>query len=90
MPPVRRTSNGARWNWAASRSVTIVLDDVDIAANGYMLTFFGLFNTGQACVAQTRVLVPRSRHDEIVDAMVAAAQTMTVGIPTIRPPSSAR
>lgn len=63
------------------KSAAIVLDDVDIAANGYMITFLGLFNTGQACVAQTRILVPRSRHDEIVEAMVAAARTMTVGLP---------
>ena len=63
------------------KSAAIVLDDVDIAAHGYMLAFFGLFNTGQACVAQTRVLVPRSRQDEIVEAMVAAAKTMTVGTP---------
>ena len=63
------------------KSAAIVLDDVDIAAHGYMLTFLGLFNTGQACVAQTRVLVPRSRQDEIVEAMVAAAKTMTVGTP---------
>ncbi|MGC4936160.1 aldehyde dehydrogenase [Gordonia sp. DT30] len=64
------------------KSAAIVLDDVDVEANIGMLVFLGLFNTGQACVAQTRVLVPRSRHDEIVDAMVAAAKTMKVGLPT--------
>lgn len=63
------------------KSAAIVLDDVDIAANAGMLVFLGLFNTGQACVAQTRVLVPRSRHDEIVDAMVTAAKAMKVGLP---------
>ncbi|GAA1479577.1 aldehyde dehydrogenase [Gordonia sinesedis] len=64
------------------KSAAIVLDDVDIAANAGMLTFLGLFNTGQACVAQTRILVPRSRHDEIVDAIVSAAKAMTVGLPS--------
>lgn len=64
------------------KSAAIVLDDVDVAASAGMLTFLGLFNTGQACVAQTRVLVPRSRHDEIVDAMVAAAKAMKVGPPS--------
>ncbi|WLP89256.1 aldehyde dehydrogenase [Gordonia sp. NB41Y] len=64
------------------KSAAIVLDDVDLAANVGMLVFLGLFNTGQACVAQTRVLVPRSRHDEIVAAMVDAAKAMKVGLPT--------
>ena len=64
------------------KSAAIVLDDVDIAANAFMLTFLGLFNTGQACVAQTRVLVPRSRQDEIVGAMIEAAKTMKVGLPS--------
>ncbi|RPA56851.1 aldehyde dehydrogenase [Gordonia oryzae] len=63
------------------KSAAIVLDDVDLANIG-MLVFLGLFNTGQACVAQTRVLVPRSRHDEIVSAMVEAAKAMKVGLPT--------
>lgn len=63
------------------KSAAIVLDDVDLANIG-MLVFLGLFNTGQACVAQTRVLVPRSRHDEIVSAMVEAAKAMKVGLPS--------
>ncbi|MCH5645281.1 MULTISPECIES: aldehyde dehydrogenase [unclassified Gordonia (in: high G+C Gram-positive bacteria)] len=64
------------------KSAAIVLDDVDLAANAFMLTFLGLFNTGQACVAQTRVLVPRSRQDEIVTAMVESAKLMKVGLPS--------
>ncbi|MFT4124825.1 MAG: aldehyde dehydrogenase [Gordonia sp. (in: high G+C Gram-positive bacteria)] len=63
------------------KSAAIVLDDVDIANIG-MLVFLGLFNTGQACVAQTRILVPRNRADEIVAAMVEAAKAMKVGLPT--------
>ena len=31
-------------------------------------------NNGQACVAQTRILAPRSRYDEVVDAVAAAVQ----------------
>lgn len=62
------------------KSAAIVLDDVDVN-NIAMMVFLGLFNTGQACVAQTRVLVPRSREDEIVAAMVTAAQGMKVGLP---------
>ena len=63
------------------KSAAIVLDDVDINNIG-MMVFLGLFNTGQACVAQTRVLVPASRKDEIVAAMVEAANAMKVGLPS--------
>ncbi|MCK0439514.1 aldehyde dehydrogenase [Gordonia alkaliphila] len=63
------------------KSAAIVLDDVDIAAAAPMLVFSGILNSGQACVAQTRVLVPRSRHDEIVAAMVDVAATFTPGLP---------
>ena len=44
-----------------------MLEDVDLAASLPMLVFSGLMNTGQACVAQTRILAPRSRYDEIVE-----------------------
>ncbi len=65
------------------KSAAIVLDDVDLEANIHMLVFSaGLINAGQACVAQTRVLVPRSRHDEIVAAMVETAKSFTPGLPT--------
>lgn len=63
------------------KSAAIVLEDADIAASAPMLVFSGILNSGQACVAQTRVLVPRSKHDEVVDAMVAVASTFTPGLP---------
>src|SRR6202008_345528 len=37
---------------------------------------------GQACVAQTRILAPRSRYDEIVDAVSAFVQVLPVGLPS--------
>ncbi len=61
------------------KSAAIVLDDVDIAAAAPMLAFSGLLNAGQACVAQTRILVPRARHDEIVEAIVNVAKTFEAG-----------
>lgn len=64
------------------KSAAIVLEDVDLPSSIHMLVFSGLLNAGQACVAQTRVLVPRSRHDEIVDAMVETAKTFTPGVPS--------
>ena len=47
-----------------------------------MIAFSGLMNSGQACVAQTRILAPRSRYDEITEAVVESAKMMTVGDPT--------
>src|SRR5690606_29745834 len=37
---------------------------------------------GQACVAATRMLVPRDRKDEVVQAVSAAYRTLTLGDPT--------
>jgi aldehyde dehydrogenase (NAD+) len=64
------------------KSAAIVLDDVDLAASAFMIAFSGLMNSGQACVAQTRILAPRSRYDEITDAIVESAKMLTVGDPT--------
>jgi acyl-CoA reductase-like NAD-dependent aldehyde dehydrogenase len=40
-----------------------------------------LMNNGEACVAQTRILAPRSRYDEIRDALAEAVRNFTVGDP---------
>jgi aldehyde dehydrogenase (NAD+) len=64
------------------KSAAIVLDDVDLASSAYMLVYSGLMNSGQACVAQTRILAPRSRYAEVTDALVEAARTFTVGDPS--------
>jgi betaine-aldehyde dehydrogenase len=37
--------------------------------------------SGQTCVAQTRLLVPRHRHDEFVEALISAVSGMVVGDP---------
>ncbi|MBV8292785.1 MAG: aldehyde dehydrogenase, partial [Mycobacterium sp.] len=64
------------------KSAAILLDDMDLAASVPMLVFSGIMNTGQACVAQTRILAPRSRYDEIVDAVSAFVQALPVGTPS--------
>ena len=46
------------------KSAAIVLDDADLASTLEGLKFIGIMNSGQACVAQTRMLVSRDRHDE--------------------------
>jgi betaine-aldehyde dehydrogenase len=56
--------------------------DVDLASSAFMIAFSGLMNSGQACVAQTRILTPRSRYDEITEAIVESAKAFTVGDPS--------
>jgi aldehyde dehydrogenase (NAD+) len=63
------------------KSAAIVLDDVDVPSMAGMLAYSGLMNSGQACVAQTRILAPRGRYDEVTEAIAAAAAAMTVGDP---------
>ncbi|MFF0608842.1 aldehyde dehydrogenase [Nocardia tengchongensis] len=62
------------------KSAAILLPDMDIATMP-QLAFAGLMNSGQACVAQTRILAPRSRYDEILEALTAAVELFPVGLP---------
>ncbi|WP_028653840.1 aldehyde dehydrogenase [Nocardioides sp. J54] len=63
------------------KSAAIILDDADEAAAIEGLKFLGVMNSGQACVAQTRVLVSRERHDSFAAALATAIGGMKVGDP---------
>jgi aldehyde dehydrogenase (NAD+) len=63
------------------KSAAIILDDADLAATVGWLEMASLMNNGQACVAQTRILAPRSRYDETVDAVVGMVSGLKVGDP---------
>ncbi len=86
----RRASKSAR-NAAATvkrvaqelggKSANILLDDADFASfvpAGVQACFM---NSGQACAAPTRMLVPQDRHDEVVRLAQASAAATTVGDP---------
>ena len=62
------------------KSAAIVLDDVvlDEAMLGELVQS-GLMNNGQVCGAQTRILAPRSRYAEVVEALGAAVGALKVG-----------
>jgi aldehyde dehydrogenase (NAD+) len=64
------------------KSAAIVLDDADIDKTVASLKSASLMNNGQACVAQTRILVSEQRHDEFVDALAAMMSALQVGDPT--------
>ena len=63
------------------KSAAIVLDDADLAKTLEGLKFTALMNSGQACVAQTRILVSRDRHDEVAGALAETVANMKVGDP---------
>lgn len=63
------------------KSANILLDDADLAnfvPAGVQACFM---NSGQACAAPTRMLVPQSMHDEVVRLAKASAEGTTVGDP---------
>jgi len=64
------------------KSAAIVLEDADLASAIPLLMPNALMNNGEACVAQTRILAPRARYDEVVDAVSDAVKATTVGDPT--------
>jgi aldehyde dehydrogenase (NAD+) len=64
------------------KSAAVILDDADLSAAIPGLLPAALMNNGQACVAQTRVLAPRSRYAEVVDALADAVRDQTVGDPS--------
>ncbi len=64
------------------KSAAILLDDVDIEGVADELLSAAIMNNGQACVAQTRVLAPQSRYDEIVGVLSQRMADQVVGDPT--------
>jgi aldehyde dehydrogenase (NAD+) len=63
------------------KSAAIILDDADLDSTMEGLKLASLMNSGQACVAQTRILASRSRYEEVVDALVQTVASMAVGDP---------
>jgi len=64
------------------KSAAIILEDVnldDAMLNELLMS--GLMNNGQVCGAQSRILVPRSRYDEIVGRIGEGMANMVVGDP---------
>ncbi|KAA8969562.1 aldehyde dehydrogenase [Mycobacterium sp.] len=63
------------------KSAAIILDDADIDETVAGLKTASLMNNGQACVAQTRILVSERRRDEVVDALAEMMGSLQVGDP---------
>lgn len=63
------------------KSAAIVCEDASIPRTVEGLKFSSFLNNGQACVAQSRILAPRSRYDEVTDALAEAADGFVIGDP---------
>ena len=63
------------------KSAGILLDDVDLARALKGLFSASLLNNGQTCFISTRILAPRTRYDEVVDALTAMVASLPVGDP---------
>jgi aldehyde dehydrogenase (NAD+) len=63
------------------KSPAVVLDDYDIATAAKAIASRATFLTGQVCASLTRIIVSRSRHDALVDALSAEFETVRVGDP---------
>ncbi|WP_055526977.1 aldehyde dehydrogenase [Streptomyces graminilatus] len=63
------------------KSAAVVLPDADLDTAVPGIASAAWMNNGQACVAQTRILLPRSRYDEFADAFTQAANALVVGDP---------
>lgn len=63
------------------KSAAIILDDADLDFTIYGLRFVCFGNNGRLCFANSRILAPRSRYSEIVDALADMANSLVVGDP---------
>ncbi len=64
------------------KSPTIILDDADLDVAIPQALITGFANSGQACIAGTRILAPESRLNEIHDRLRVALDAIKVGAPS--------
>jgi aldehyde dehydrogenase (NAD+) len=63
------------------KAAAIVLEDAPVEAALASILPMSFFNSGQACIALSRILAPRGRYEQVVEAAVAATRAMTFGPP---------
>ncbi len=59
----------------------IILDDADLNVAIPAVLRMGFINSGQACIAGTRILVPKHRLDEVLGRLKQEVETFKVGAP---------
>jgi acyl-CoA reductase-like NAD-dependent aldehyde dehydrogenase len=63
------------------KSAAVILDDYDVDVAAKTIAERAVFLTGQVCSSLTRIVVPRGRHDALVDALSARFSAVKVGDP---------
>ena len=63
------------------KSPTLILDDADLDQAVGQAIAAGFLNSGQACIAGTRILVPQSRQEAFLDKLGLAVEAIKVGDP---------
>ena len=63
------------------KSAFLVLDDADLAGACSMAGFTASMHAGQGCAITTRLVVPRARYDEAVEAAAATMGSLKPGDP---------
>ena len=63
------------------KSAAIILDDADLDATMKGLKSVSFVNNGQTCFLGSRILAPRSRYAEVVEALAGLAGNLSVGDP---------
>jgi aldehyde dehydrogenase (NAD+) len=63
------------------KSPAVVLNDYDLGTAARTIASGLAYVTGQVCHSLTRVIVPRPRHDTMVEALSSAVNAMKVGDP---------
>jgi aldehyde dehydrogenase (NAD+) len=64
------------------KSAFLVLDDADLAGACSMSAFTASMHAGQGCAITTRLVVPRARYDEAVEAAAGTMAGLKPGDPT--------
>lgn len=63
------------------KSAFIILDDADLGSAAALAAFTACTHAGQGCAITTRLLVPRARYDEAVEATAATMGALPAGDP---------
>src|SRR5580700_9140080 len=63
------------------KSAAVILDDADLETTAQSLAMAECLLSGQVCASLTRIVVTRSRHDDMVEALAAAFSKVKVGDP---------
>jgi aldehyde dehydrogenase (NAD+) len=63
------------------KSAAVILDDIDLEVAARTLASAECFLSGQVCSSLTRIVVPRGRHDALVEALAGTFSQIRVGDP---------